>query len=145
MGTNVVGVTSPYWVRAVRTGNTFAGYISPDGINWAQVGTTQTIGMATNGYYIGLPVSSRNTNFLCTATFRSPIVSSNLNSGSYGNRLPINLALSKSASGNLVIQWPYTGNLDNISLFYTPTLQPPVAWTVVTNSLILSSNRWSII
>src|SRR5207244_5478717 len=31
----------PYWVKLVRSGNTFSGYASADGVNWAQVGSSQ--------------------------------------------------------------------------------------------------------
>ena len=61
-------VTLPYWVKLVRSGNTFNGYISPDGVNWVQVGTTQTVTMA-QGVYIGLAVSGNNNSTLATATF----------------------------------------------------------------------------
>ena len=56
----------PYWVRLIRTGNAFSGYISSDGTNWTQVGSTTTIVMATN-VYIGLAVSGQG--YLETATF----------------------------------------------------------------------------
>jgi RHS repeat-associated protein len=58
----------PYWVEAVRSGNSFSSYMSLDGVNWVQVGTTQTITMATDAY-IGLVVSNDNTTSLATATF----------------------------------------------------------------------------
>jgi len=61
-------VTLPYWVKLVRSGNTFNGYTSPDRVNWVQVGTTQTITMA-QGVYIGLAVSGDNNSTLATATF----------------------------------------------------------------------------
>jgi hypothetical protein len=47
----------PYWVKAVRSGNTFSGYASSDGTNWVQIGSSTTINMASN-VYIGLAVSS---------------------------------------------------------------------------------------
>ena len=58
----------PYWVKLVRSGNTFSGYASTDGVNWVQVGSTQTINMAQNTY-IGLAVSGNNNSVLATATF----------------------------------------------------------------------------
>ncbi len=58
----------PYWVKVVRSGSTFTGYSSLDGVNWSQLGTSQTISMAQS-VYIGLGVSSRNTSALATATF----------------------------------------------------------------------------
>jgi hypothetical protein len=45
----------PYWVKLVRSGNNFTGFSSDDGVNWVQVGATQTITMAQT-VYIGLAV-----------------------------------------------------------------------------------------
>lgn len=58
----------PYWVKLVRSGSTFSGYASTDGVNWVQVGTAQTINMAQN-VYIGLALSANNNSVLATATF----------------------------------------------------------------------------
>ena len=63
------GLTAPYWVCVTRTGNTFSGYCSPDGVTWTLQGTT-TITMA-NTFYIGLPVTADGNSVLCTATFES--------------------------------------------------------------------------
>jgi hypothetical protein len=41
---------------------------SADGVNWVQLGTSQTISMAQS-VYVGLAVSSRSTSSLATATF----------------------------------------------------------------------------
>ncbi|PYX58507.1 MAG: hypothetical protein DMG76_08590, partial [Acidobacteria bacterium] len=65
----------PYWVKVVRSGSTFSGYASLDAMNWVQVGTTQTISMATN-VYVGLTVTSGTPSSLATATFDSVSVSS---------------------------------------------------------------------
>jgi hypothetical protein len=62
------GATLPYWVKVVRSGSTLSGYSSFDGVNWLQLGSSQTIPMAQN-IYIGLAVSSGSTSSLATATF----------------------------------------------------------------------------
>jgi regulation of enolase protein 1 (concanavalin A-like superfamily) len=72
-GTNTASASAaitalPYWVKLVRSGNNFSGFISPDGVTWTQVGSTQTISMAQN-VYIGLALSADNTSALATATF----------------------------------------------------------------------------
>jgi hypothetical protein len=61
------GKAAPYWVRVSRTSNTVKGFLSSDGINWTQLGYSKTIYMATN-VYIGLCVSSHNTNTLNVST-----------------------------------------------------------------------------
>jgi fibronectin type 3 domain-containing protein len=62
------GLNAPYWVKLVRSGNTFTGYRSPDGVIWAQQGASQTFNMASTAY-IGLALTSHNGSSLCTATF----------------------------------------------------------------------------
>jgi regulation of enolase protein 1 (concanavalin A-like superfamily) len=90
----------PYWVKLVRSGNTFTGYISTDGVNWVQVGSTQTVIMAQN-VYIGLALSANNNSVLATATFDNvsissaaapaPVISSlSVNTGSPGTQVTIN-------------------------------------------------------
>jgi hypothetical protein len=63
-----VGATLPYWVKVSRSGNTFSSYASVDGVNWVQVGTSQTITMGPT-VYVGLAVTSGSTTALATATF----------------------------------------------------------------------------
>lgn len=48
---------APYWVRITRVGNTFTAYTSADGSTWTQLGTQQTISMATS-VYGGLAVAN---------------------------------------------------------------------------------------
>jgi hypothetical protein len=67
-GQSISSITLPYWVKVVRSGNNFSGYGSPDGVNWTQIGSTQTITMAQN-VFIGLAVSSDTNSALATATF----------------------------------------------------------------------------
>jgi hypothetical protein len=64
---NTTGLSAPYWVKVVRSGNTFTSYRSANGTTWALIGS-QTISMAPN-VYIGLGVTSHNDGTLCTATF----------------------------------------------------------------------------
>lgn len=56
----------PQWVKLVRSGSTFSGYRSSDGVAWTLIGTA-TITMA-NTVYVGLPVCSVNNGVLNTAT-----------------------------------------------------------------------------
>jgi VCBS repeat-containing protein len=72
---NNVSVSLPYWVKLVRSGNNFSSYSSVDGVNWTQVGTTQTILMAAN-VYIGLAMSADDNTGLGTDTFDNVSVTS---------------------------------------------------------------------
>jgi endoglucanase len=69
----VSGLALPYWVRLVRSGNTFKGYRSADvggaPANWVQHGVTKTITMTAPTIYVGLPVCGKSGSPLSTATF----------------------------------------------------------------------------
>jgi len=65
---NTTGFSAPFWVRLVRSGNTFTGYRSPNGVTWTQQGSATTISMAST-VYVGLAVTAHNNSALCAATF----------------------------------------------------------------------------
>ncbi len=58
---------APYWVKLVRSGNTFTGYVSSQGVTWTQAGS-QIIPMASD-VLAGLAVTAHNNTELDTATF----------------------------------------------------------------------------
>jgi len=103
----------PYWVKLVRSGSSFSGYQSLDGLNWAQVGTSQTISMAQN-VYVGLAVSSGSTGALYTGTIDSlsittatnpapAITSVSATTGSVGGQVVISGTGFGASSGSGVI------------------------------------------
>jgi len=61
-------ITFPYWVKIVRSGNSFSGYASSNGTTWTQVGTAQTIPMA-GAATLGLAVCDHGATVTPTATF----------------------------------------------------------------------------
>ena len=61
------GPTPPQWLRLVRSGNTFSGYYSSDGVTWT-LQTSVTIAMGTT-IYVGLALTSHNNSLLNTSTF----------------------------------------------------------------------------
>jgi len=63
----------PNWMKLTRTGNSFAAYVGPDGVNWTQIGTPVTLTMATNAY-IGIAMAE-SYGYLDTATFDNVSVS----------------------------------------------------------------------
>lgn len=85
---NLNSVSLPYWVKLVRSTNTFSAYASPDGATWTQIGSSQTITMATN-VYIGLAVAS-NSSSLATGTFDNVVITS-------GEALPTVTGVSPSS------------------------------------------------
>src|SRR6185369_5174975 len=89
------GVSAPYWVKLVRSGSSFRGYVSADGGAWTQVGSAQTISMA-GAVYVGLPVTAHDNADLCTATFDN--VSSTAPIGSWQHQDIGSVGLAGSAS-----------------------------------------------
>lgn len=68
---------SSYWVEVSRSGSTFNGFYSADGINWTSMGS-QTINMQQT-VYIGLVATSQTTGYTSSATFDSVSVSTSSN------------------------------------------------------------------
>lgn len=71
------GGKRPILLKLVRSGNSFSAYCTPDfstygapinGLNWKQVGTTQTVSMSQT-VYVGMCVSSNSPGVLSTAAF----------------------------------------------------------------------------
>jgi fibronectin type 3 domain-containing protein len=65
-GSSISG-TAPEWVKLVRSGSTFTGYVSADGTNWTQAGSI-TVSMASN-VYVGLALTAHDNTQLNTSTF----------------------------------------------------------------------------
>jgi len=57
----------PNWVKVTRSGNSFSGYYSTDGVNWTQLGTSVSITM-NSAVVVGIGVTSFNTAALSTCT-----------------------------------------------------------------------------
>jgi hypothetical protein len=61
------GITAPVWVKMVRSGTSFSGYTSSDGITWTQRGTTQSISIPAI-VKAGMAVTSHDNTKTTTAT-----------------------------------------------------------------------------
>ena len=66
-GINGDTLSAPYWVKLVRSGNTFTGYSSPDGESWTQRGST-TLAM-NSVVHVGLALTAHNAYTQCSAVF----------------------------------------------------------------------------
>jgi hypothetical protein len=64
--TSVSKLKAPYWLKVVRQGTTFSGYVSADGITWTLISSV-TISVNSNAY-LGLVLTS-HANALNTSTF----------------------------------------------------------------------------
>lgn len=54
---NSTGLTTPRWLRLVRSSNSFSGYTSADGTTWSLVGSATISGFSSNAY-VGLVVTA---------------------------------------------------------------------------------------
>jgi F5/8 type C domain/Secretion system C-terminal sorting domain len=65
---NVAGIAAPYWVELIKIGSTYAAYLSPDGINWTEIGSPVVPGFGANGTgsFAGFAVTSHNNTVLST-------------------------------------------------------------------------------
>src|SRR4029077_15348452 len=117
-------VSLPYWIQLVRSGSTFAGYSSLDGVNWTQIGPSQTINMAQN-VYVGVAISSATNSALSTATVDNvsvnpatapaPVITSvSATTGSIGSQVVISGSGFGSTQGAVFLNGaPATINLWN--------------------------------
>lgn len=83
---NNTGLGAPYWLRLVRTNNTFTSFISANGNNWTQSGST-TVGVNAS-VYVGLAVSSVSDGVLCQAQFDNVSFSASTNPVVVASPLP---------------------------------------------------------
>ncbi len=61
--------TNPVWLKLQNTGNACSAYYSLDGVSWAQVGATQTVGFSSSNRLAGLAATGNNGYSVNTATF----------------------------------------------------------------------------
>ena len=108
-----MSATLPYWIKMTRSGSSFSSYASSDGVNWVQVGTSQTISMAQS-VYVGLAVNSGSTTALTTATFDNvsvnsaaapaPVIASmSATTGSIGSQVTISGSNFGATQGSSVV------------------------------------------
>jgi hypothetical protein len=71
---SMVSVALPVWLRLADTGNNFAGSYSTDGVNFTQLGSTQSIAMPSATALAGVWASSHNASSLNTSVFTAASV-----------------------------------------------------------------------
>jgi autotransporter-associated beta strand protein len=92
---------APAWVELVRSGSTFFGYVSADGVNWTQVAAA-TVAM-TPAIDIGLFVTSHSTSQLNTATFAN--ISNGSGGGSSPPAAPSGLTATAASGTSVSLAW----------------------------------------
>ena len=123
----------PYWVRVVRSTNSFSGYVSPDGTNWTRVGAVKTINMATN-VYVGLAASSSQFGVPCQTYFSNVIVSS----------VPVIAGIQKSATNLVFSGTSGSANGTYYVLMTTNVALPLAQWQRLTTNNFDASGNFSV-
>ena len=97
-------VAAPYWVRVIRLGGIFTGYVSPDGVTWTQVGQ-YAITMASQAY-VGLAVTSHDNGMLSTAVFDNVTVTHAVTPfDTQAPTVPTGLAATTVTANSIAISW----------------------------------------
>ena len=110
LNTDSTGIVAPYWVKIERSisGN-FTGSISANGSTWTMVGT-ENVPMGAN-VYIGLAVTSHDTDLACQAVFTNVTTTGNV-TGQWTNQdigiasndaEPLYVAVSNSAGASAIV------------------------------------------
>ena len=109
---NVGGITAPHWVRLVKSGDTYTGYISvdasdPQNPGWVEVNSI-TVNMGST-VLAGLAVTSHDNSALSTVLF------SNVSVSCAGNTAPTAVAAATPTSGAapLDVQFDGSGSTDS--------------------------------
>jgi fibronectin type 3 domain-containing protein len=89
------------WVKLTRSGLTFTGYVSIDGVNWTEAGSyTFAAGAIGSQIYVGLAVTAFNNSKLSTATFDNVSIS-----GQALPATPTNLTTTALSGTSASLQW----------------------------------------
>ena len=87
------------WVKLVRSGSSFTGYVSTDGSTWTQVGSPAIITMGTS-IFVGLLVTSNNTSETAEATFDRISID-----GSTAPAAPSGLTANAASGTSVTLNW----------------------------------------
>jgi Glycosyl hydrolases family 31/PA14 domain/Domain of unknown function (DUF5110) len=103
----IAGLSTPRWLRLVRSGNTFSGYASSEGTIWNMVGSATISGFSSNAY-VGLVVSAgSNQGANNGATNATGTVITGVSSGLQGGLLSADdTNLNVAVFGNVALNTP---------------------------------------
>ncbi|MDB6018213.1 MAG: hypothetical protein JWR19_2702 [Pedosphaera sp.] len=115
--TTTTGVFAPYWVKLVRSGNTFTGYRSSDGNTWVLVGS-DTVAMGSAAY-VGLAVTAHNNTVINTSALdnvqlnNQPVITGQPQNQTVSAGGGAAFSVTAAGSPPLSYQWRFNGT--NIS------------------------------
>jgi RHS repeat-associated protein len=147
---------SPYWLKLTRSGNSFTAYVSSDGMNWTEAGSTQTITMAQNAY-VGVFATSNSSTTLASVTFDNVSVSTpsapapvitgvSDTTGSIGGQIVISgssFGSSQGASVATLNGMPVTiNNWSNTSITFTIPTGATSGWLKVSVAPFMTDSNY---
>ncbi len=91
------------WLRLVRSGSTFTGYASADGVNWTSAGNITLSLPAT--IYLGLAVTSHNDGVLASGTFEAVRLTGGSTPPATPPSAPTSLVASAASSTQINLTW----------------------------------------
>jgi hypothetical protein len=130
-GTNISSQT--WWLKLTRTNNVFTGYASPDGVNWTQVGTANSITM-TDPIYVGMFVSSLDNTRLGQATFDN-VTTTNWSTPATP-ATPTNL-VAAATGAQISLVWNQVANASSYNIKRTTTNGGP--YTIIADSITITN------
>jgi len=113
--------SAPVWVKLVKSGKTFTGYRSADGVSWTQVGTATSDMGSTSSLSAGLAVTSHYDGTVCIANFDSVTITGAVGGGGGGGgggansvpAAPSNLTATPSSSTQINLTWQDNSTNEN--------------------------------
>jgi hypothetical protein len=121
------GIKAPYWVKVERTGTSFTGSVSADGVEWKQLGDPITIAM-TDPVFIGLAVTSHLAGEYRTFTFDNVSTTGDITpEGVFTSWDAINVATNDAASIGVSLQ-DAAGNVAAV-VYDDPAATQAIQWT----------------
>jgi len=104
-------VSFPYWVRLTRSGNTFRGYMSPDGSNWELVGEI-SIAMGAE-IYGGITTTNKDFNGTTTSEVDNLTFSQSFNPGTFPVEFIDFEAIPRPQFKQVDLKWETASELNN--------------------------------
>lgn len=125
-------LSPPYWTKLTRVGNTFTGFISPDGVAWTQIGTANV--SLPPIIYVGVAVSSHNSD-LATAAFENLVATGrDAPPPPQPPAFPTDLQVGNITSSSVHLSWiDHADNEDGFRIFKWGNNGPELLTTVGAN------------
>lgn len=100
INTNLPGISLPYFIKVVKRGTVYSGFISPDSLTWQPVGVPVDLGFGTQPLEAGIALSSHDNSQLAKAVFSHVPVIFTADTSTNTNCPAVNIALNRPAASS---------------------------------------------